>query len=192
MVFESNPKLASAYWELYSQGFSCAEIAKAHGVSRQSVWELLNRHEYPLRKKKKLPFVLFEGVKYTLGSNGYYRATSDKRSLLHRDIWISRNGQIPDGFDIHHRNESKQDNRIENLECLSKAVHSVLHNSGATTQFKPGQKPHNAKRIKRLDTGKIYLSARDAGLDVGRNPSAITQSIKNGTKSAGTYWEWID
>lgn len=48
-------------------------------------------------------------------------------ALLHRDVWKFHNGPIPQGYDIHHKNGDPGDNRIENLECLSRKEHFGQH-----------------------------------------------------------------
>ena len=47
--------------------------------------------------------------------------------LVHRKVWIDNNGEIPKGFVIHHINGNKKDNRIENLQCISRREHRFLH-----------------------------------------------------------------
>ena len=44
-----------------------------------------------------------------------------------RAVWIINNGEIPKGYEIHHINKDTMDNRIENLQCLSKEDHFNLH-----------------------------------------------------------------
>ena len=56
----------------------------------------------------------------------------------HRYVWIKHYGPIPRGYDIHHINENKHDNRIENLKLLSRKEHIKIH--------KLGEK--NSKRMK--------------------------------------------
>lgn len=44
-----------------------------------------------------------------------------KNSLIHRLVWESFNGPIPEGMQINHLNEIKSDNRLENLSlCTAK------------------------------------------------------------------------
>lgn len=47
--------------------------------------------------------------------------------LLHRLIWERESGSIPKGYLVHHRNGDGTDNRIENLELISRADHCALH-----------------------------------------------------------------
>jgi len=88
---------------------------------------------------KPLEFVEFNGGKYTIRNTGYLGRTNEERSLLHRDVWEFYRGPIPSGYDIHHMNEDKRDNRIENLECLPKAEHTRLY-SPHNNQYTKGRK----------------------------------------------------
>lgn len=118
-------KQAKQMYDLYLSGHSLAKVGKSYGVTRQSVYELFKNRGYKLRSKPKpLRFLFFNGEKYTLRNNGYYGKTRGRRSLMHRDVWEHYKGKIPEGWDIHHINEEKTDNRIENLECLTKAEHT--------------------------------------------------------------------
>jgi hypothetical protein len=58
---------------------------------------------------------------------------------MHRYVWQKEKGPIPDGWDIHHINEVKGDNRIENLECLPKAEHTRKY-SPHNNQYTKGRK----------------------------------------------------
>lgn len=73
-----------------------------------------------------------------IGNNGYIRITdhkhhfADKRGMVceHRLVWEKHNNAVllPWGM-IHHRNGIKHDNRIENLEAMTKSYHSRYHNA---------------------------------------------------------------
>jgi len=43
-------------------------------------------------------------------------------------VWEKANGPIPDGFVVHHLNEDKLDNRLENLGIMAAGEHSRHHN----------------------------------------------------------------
>lgn len=45
----------------------------------------------------------------------------------HRLVWAAAGRELPPGFDIHHRNERKDDNRLQNLELLPHGEHSAAH-----------------------------------------------------------------
>jgi len=55
---------------------------------------------------------------------GYWFSTDAPRIYAHRWVWMNIHGNIPKGYHIHHRNEDKSDNRIENLELIEKSRHS--------------------------------------------------------------------
>lgn len=61
--------------------------------------------------------------------DGYYRTkflayNGSKNPMVHRVIYEFHNGKIPDGMSIDHINGNIQDNRIENLRCVTNAVNS--------------------------------------------------------------------
>ena len=112
---------------LYEEGYSIAQVAKAFGVSRQSVFDRFKRAKKTLRSKALLPFMVFNSRKYTLRNNGYLACTDGVRSSMHRDVWCFYNGEIPENYDIHHINGNKTDNCLENLQILPKSEHTKLH-----------------------------------------------------------------
>ena len=63
---------------------------------------------------------------YHLSTKGYYvRSGKGYHQALHRLIWEEHNGAIPDGMTIDHINNNKLDNRIENLQLLSRSANSA-------------------------------------------------------------------
>ena len=131
--------------ELYVGGFSCQEIAEMFDMSRQAGWERLVRKKVPMRKKKILPFIMYDEIKFTASEYGYYRATKrDKHISLHRYKYEKEVGKIPKGYDVHHIDGDRQNNNTDNLECLSKSDHTKKY-SPHHNQFKNYETIRNGK-----------------------------------------------
>jgi predicted DNA-binding protein YlxM (UPF0122 family) len=79
----------------------------------------------------------WHGGRYT-DTSGYVRVlapehkSSDVKGYVkeHVLIWTDINGDIPDGFCLHHINGDKGDNRMDNLRLMRHGDHSRLHNTG--------------------------------------------------------------
>ena len=69
----------------------------------------------------------------------------------HRRVWVEHYGEIPKGYIVHHINGNKTDNRIDNLEIMTRKEHCLLHGAdknlekgrGVGHGFKKGNVPHN-------------------------------------------------
>ena len=68
----------------------------------------------------------FNGVVYHKNNLGYY---CGKDCLLHREVWKFHNGDIPAGYHVHHCDDDKNNNQIENLQLLTKSAHHKLHSA---------------------------------------------------------------
>lgn len=58
---------------------------------------------------------------------GYWISTTYPRVRAHVWVWIQKNGPIPSGYHIHHKDEDKSNNDISNLEILPAREHLRLH-----------------------------------------------------------------
>ncbi len=109
-------------------------IAKRLGVTKTSVLRWLGFYGIPIRKGKEAHKHRGKDV-WTKGGrvghiSGYVRLWNPelkKYEWEHRVVWEKYNGKIPEGFHVHHINGIRNDNRIENLELLPKAVHTAMH-----------------------------------------------------------------
>ncbi len=126
-------------YQLYLDGLSLEQVAEQLSVTRQCVFKAFKKRGFMLRGVNFRPCQFYDGKKFTLRNTGYYSLTIDNRCLMHRYIWEKEIGKIPDGWDIHHKNEMKHDNRIENLECLPKSEHTRLY-SPHNNQYTKGRK----------------------------------------------------
>ena len=116
--------------KLYERGFSLAGVATAFGTNRQNIYKILKRRGWQLRNRPyPLPFIMFNGNKYTRRNTGYYGRTNGKRALLHRDMWEAAYGPIPNGYDVHHKDRDRLHNQLDNFELMDKSEHTRKHHA---------------------------------------------------------------
>lgn len=123
---EENINYHNAY-EKYCSGLTLDAVAKIVGSTRQRLWAAFDHRGWKMRSKVPRESQTFNGVLFTKRNNGYFGTTTGNRIYMHRYVWEFHNGPIPYFHDIHHVNENKSDNRIENLECIHKADHTSKH-----------------------------------------------------------------
>jgi len=131
--------------KLYEEGgYSCSQLGKMLGITRQSVHEMLTSMNTTFRKNKQLPFIMYDGLKWTVSkTNGYYRSTTHRKKhlSLHRYVWIKHNGEIPDNTERrpraylinfgHGGRSSLQFNTINNLrEIFLRGIPSEEEDDG--------------------------------------------------------------
>lgn len=70
----------------------------------------------------------FNGIRFIRQDHGRNKGYYIKHGTsLHREVWKCYNGEIPDGYEVHHKNNQKFPNFIENLELLSTHDHLIQH-----------------------------------------------------------------
>lgn len=74
----------------------------------------------------------FDGIKFRKDmKTGYYLAGkityNGNRERLHVYVWRYFNGPVPDGYHVHHKDEDKDNNDIENLTCIRGKTHMKYH-----------------------------------------------------------------
>ena len=104
--------------------------------------------------------------KVNINNRGYYTITSTKEGnngkLLHRLIFEDyyRCCLLPNTV-IHHKDSNKLNNKIENLELMSKTEHTTLHNIGnqycKDKQFSLEHKLHLSKSRNKTGYYRVYI-----------------------------------
>jgi hypothetical protein len=79
-------------------------------------------------------YVWYGGVRWRRRRDGYYfhdtkRSGRRIRRSLHRQVYADHHGPIPEGFDVHHRDENKGNNAPDNLELLTRGAHTRHHST---------------------------------------------------------------
>jgi len=110
-----------------------------------------------------------------------------RKQYEHRYIWERAYGEIPIGYEIHHINGIKDDNRLENLELLTKAEHVQRHPVSEQSKEKHGDvfrelwrmgilKPRRNEEHGRWHVLPLLLLLRL--YDKGKSPNKIAKILK--------------
>lgn len=112
---------------LYDAGNSKRAVADFMGLPHSTVGHLLKGC---MRKKVVVrDFQEFDGVKYYRTDGGWYRSSKPMQKYLHRVIWEKKNGPIPKGKHVHHKDHDQSNNPEDcsNYELLSDWEHQQHH-----------------------------------------------------------------
>lgn len=96
----------------------------------------------------------YNGERFTRDDRtGYYLSArrvpeTGKRMRLHKYVWLIEKGRIPEGCQIHHIDQDKSHNDIENLACLSEHDHLSYHSQKYADE-------HRDEVIQSLDVARI-------------------------------------
>ncbi len=127
-------------------------------------------------------------IRIQLSKNGIQRDF-----LVHRLVWESFNGPIPEGYELDHLSTERSDNRLSNLRCVT----CKENNNNPITKIKryKGVRKACGKSVLQInkETGKVikrWECAIDAHRELGVDFRSISACCKGKVKSAGGY-RWI-
>lgn len=114
--------------------------------------------------------------------DGYYQISSGEHQgkLLHRLIYEETFGPIPEGFHIHHLDNDKNNNALENLVLISKSNHHKLH--------------FNMVNNPRWGNGRIDKAGGVTFLSAEKNKGRTMQAIADelGYSNVSSIFHYID
>jgi len=112
----------------HEEGMTQQEIADLVGVGKSTISTYMDRHDI----KTRSPYNV--GVSHYIDQNGYERFESGYEGeqdhvMAHRLLAVAEHGfDSVCGMDVHHKNNIPWDNRPENIQLLTHAEHTALHN----------------------------------------------------------------
>ena len=114
-----------------------------------------------------------------------YKDGKIKRFYVHRLVYQAFNGVIPEGYQIDHINNDPEDNRLENLQLLTRSENCKKRYTD-NTELRYNYRIEPTKIIC-LNTGKIYKSQHDAARELKLISSNITEVLKGRRNSTHGY-----
>lgn len=75
-----------------------------------------------------------------LNQKGYACVTinedgKDRAFLLHRLVWETENGPVPDGLELHHIDHDKSNWSVGNLMAVDRKTHQAMHRQARSTDI---------------------------------------------------------
>lgn len=126
-----------------------------------------------------------------------------KHCGLHQYIWITVNGDIPNGYDIHHIDGNRQNNSIYNLELIERHKHMSGHNKGKIISEDTKEKmskanvnnPKKSKQIVQLtldgELVKVWESVNECGRN-GFDQGNVSRCCRGERKThKGYVWRYL-
>lgn len=151
-------------------------------VIHSYLWTTFTGYKYPAR--------LFLGKKYYFANSKSFTSVGFDRQKLSHAIWNYHypNDVVKKGEIIHHINENRIDDRVDNYLKLSRSEHNIIHNTGKSrteiTRKKIslanlGNKSRLGKPHFINTKNKISIKNRGDGNGMSKLTSKIVLEIRN-------------
>src|SRR3990167_280777 len=115
-------------YRVYQSGCTLAEVGDKFGITRQAVSISFKKRGMRCRPVgEKRPFITLDERKFSQRRDGYFVSTAKPIVSLHRYVWTKQFGAVPINHEIHHKDGNRENNSLENLECMSSVEHREIH-----------------------------------------------------------------
>lgn len=119
--------------------------------------------------------------------NGWYLTVNLKNNngkritrRIHRLVYEAFVGDIPKGFDVHHKDGNKQNNRVENLVAISEYEHHLMH-AAENPNIYQGMRNYNKyirpKAIYQYDLEGTFITAYPNAKEAYRATGICSRNI---------------
>lgn len=129
---------------------------------------------------------------------GYRRVwIVDRLHSSHVFVWTCFNDAPNKGYEVHHKNADKSDNRVENLDIVQAGDHRRLTAATWVQSGKPMTCPSRRRQVKRVyEDGReeMYSGVEEAARAAGVCASAVTMSAKSTAEKRykGAFWRYVE
>lgn len=116
---------------------------------------------------------------------------------VHRLVWEAFNGPIPEGMQINHLSERKDQNNLENLSLATPKENTNWGTGIKRRAEKLMNRPDHSKWVIKLSKNNeilhFYQSIHEASRECGLFVQSIHACCKGKTKTAGGYkWKYAE
>lgn len=132
--------------------------------------------------------------------DGYLRVRLTKNgkilyARLNRLVWSAFNGPIPEGMQVNHINEDKEDNRLENLNLMT-PKENTNWGTGVKRRKATQTNKNKSKRVQQFDLNGNFIaefpSTKEVERQLGFSNPNISNACRNKYKQAYGYkWKYI-
>lgn len=166
--------------------FQSIDVSGSDVVWKDIAIEKLNDHEISNNGAVRLKGS--ETLKKGVLRNRYVRySIHGNLYSAHRLVYLTFVGEIPDGYVIDHINGIRDDNRVENLRCITQSE-NMKHSQ------EMGHK--GQKKIEQYDKSdnfiKLWPNIEAAAKEYGVTSRAISSAAKRGGTSCGYKWKIVE
>ena len=158
----------------YSGKYQVSNLGRVKSL-KHGKWKILKNH-LVIHKRKSRDYIQHQISLSIYGKKNNY--------FIHRLVYEAFNGLIPDGYQIDHINNNPQDNRLENLQLLTKSQNSKKRFIDNPLS---AYKKKNVKRIMCVNNNKIYNSQSEASRQLNCCFQNISEVLKGKRSNTHGY-----
>lgn len=122
---------------------------------------------------------------------GLRNGDKKQQFYVHRIVWESFNGKIPENYEINHKDCNSLNNSLENVEIVTRKENLNWGEHSARQKESQKNNKKTSKPVKQLDLDgnlvKVYKSQMDAHRQTGIPSSNICLCVNGKLKTAGGF-----